>query len=94
MSLFITYDNILYPIGYFVNPYFYFSPYMFAKQKVKPYSIGFHLPLNLEIENEKYQYTTRSGNTVPYNLKPPSTFFTLYPFSINIRAATYPLIPS
>ncbi|VXB01865.1 hypothetical protein BACI71_10237 [Bacillus mycoides] len=36
MSPFITYDNILYPAGYFVNPYFYFSSYMFAKQKVKP----------------------------------------------------------
>lgn len=94
MSPFIAYDNILYPVGYFVNPYFKLLPYTFTKHKAKPSSIGFHLPPNFEVEDEKYQYTTRSGTTVPYNLKPPSTFFTLYPFSINMRAATYPLIPS
>lgn len=90
MSLFITYDNTLYPIGYNVNPYFS----IYAKQEVNPQSIDFHLPPNLKWMMKKYQYTIRSGNTVPYNLKPPSTFFTLYPFSINMRAATYPLIPS
>lgn len=53
MSLFITYDNILYPEGYFVNPYFKILFYTFTKHKAKPSSIGFHLPPNFEVEDEK-----------------------------------------
>lgn len=54
MSLFIAYDNILYPTGYFVNPYFECLSYMFTKQEVKPYYISFHLPPNFKVKDEKY----------------------------------------
>ena len=81
MSPFIAYDNILYPVGYFVNPILNF--YLIHSQNTKRnLHLGFHLPPNFEVEDEKYQYTTRSGTTVPYNLKPPSTFFTLYLFPL------------
>ncbi len=53
MSPFMAYDNILYPVGYFVNPYFKLLPYTFTKHKAKPSSIGFHLPPNFEVEDEK-----------------------------------------